>query len=538
MQPQSGNSSLRKVRTFADDMRRAQEGAGGDTKALTKATSIVAPTITERSTAPLAKPLEQKQSGKGFIGGLLDGDLLDIRNAEKGTEEATIVTERKAHKWSFTAAVKQSALTWWKETLAELKPEQSEIPRVAKSLKRTTIVRAASMDAKIAPKDDGASLLARLKGTAVAPTATKTTPNVGSSSAEPRWGSAVDDTPPPPPVAPLVAVPKIARPIIRPESITAPHIEPPALDTSTFRQYSSAPISPPKPEPRAVFENRIEEEAEVGRIEDDSIATREEAIRAESARFAERARDAARRRLEYEATGNTGSSFSKYFVYGILSLVGVFLIVVTGSILYATFSSGGDDVVIPTTTPGITMLFEVSESVAVPLLNNRTDFLVDLTKRVRDAKAAPGSFLRYYFVYASDRNENELPSQAFIDTLDLRAPGSFLRTIDQTMMFGAYAGEVNAPFLVFKVKNFEDALGGMLLFEENMNSDLAPLFGDNLERVGQTGVFRDEVVGGIDTRSFYDNYGNMILTYSFIDRETIVITTSYSALGALAQVLK
>ena len=125
-----------------------------------------------------------------------------------------------------------------------------------------------------------------------------------------------------------------------------------------------------------------------------------------------------------------------------------------------------------------------------------------------------------------------------VHILDLRAPGSFLRTIDEKMMFGAYRGETNAPFLVFKVKNFEDALGGMLLFERNMNSDLAPLFGENLERIGQIGVYRDEVVGGVDTRSLYDQYGNMVITYAFIDKSTLVITTSYSALGALAQVLK
>ena len=541
MQPLPHHSTLRKVRTFADDIRRAQNGVTGDTAKLTQATSIVAPTVIEHASSPQSPLRESNVVPKGFFGGALDNTLLDIRNSERGTEEATIVTERKAQQWSFTEAITTSFLTWWKETLAELKPVTPEVPRVAVG-KRNAIVRAASMNAAIAPKNDSPQLTAGLSGTKVVPEVTAAPVITAPPSPEPvpRWENTEQLTTAIPDVLPVTTtfspVPKIARPVIRPPITIPSLLQPAETDVPVFREYSSAPTTVPHDTlPETGVSPTIAEDSTVDLV-DDSIRLREEAIRDESARFATKARDAALRRKEYEMESQ-GKNSSKYFVYGTLMLVGVFIVVAVGGIGYSVLSSRHTSSA-AAPTPGITMLFDVSVSIAVPLLSNRTDFLVELTKRVKEATGVPGSFLRYYFVYQSDSAKKELPAQAFIDILDLRAPGSFLRTIDEKMMFGAYKGETNAPFLVFKVKNFEDALGGMLLFERNMNSDLAPLFGENLERIGQIGVYRDEVVGGVDTRSLYDQYGNMVITYAFIDKSTLVITTSYSALGALAQVLK
>ncbi|MFM2374755.1 MAG: hypothetical protein RLZZ234_750 [Candidatus Parcubacteria bacterium] len=268
-----------------------------------------------------------------------------------------------------------------------------------------------------------------------------------------------------------------------------------------------------------------------------TLAAREAAIKEESARFTARAREAALRRKAYEAAQEPPTSnASTYFVYATLGVIALSLMIIIGSAGYVLLYR--QDTVIEAPKPGLSMLFAVSDSVAVPLLSERTSFMLELAKRVSETRGELGSFVRYYFFYQSDATETELPTQALLDALDLRAPGSMLRTVLGTSMFGVYIEARNAPFLVLKVRNFEDALGGMLLFEKNMNSDLAPVFGENLERIGTPGVFRDEIIGSIDARSLYDSNGNMVMTYAFIDRETIVITTSYTALGALAQVLK
>lgn len=541
-------NSLRAVRTFADDIRRVQGAAQAvDTATLTTATSVVAPTVNVRSVGPIPEALSD-----GFAKGLaknvprqaapaepravpgvtsaLQDDLMDIRNVAGGTEEATIVSERTKRKWSFSGAVKESMSSWWKDTLADIKEDaavdKTLSSQVAPSEKRARIVRAASMDGKIAPKEDVPAFVKTSQ--APAPTPEPATESAGWT----HVGTA-GITPPTPVAEPT---PKLARPVIRPLSLDiapARPVVPPDL-----RPYSSAPVDTSGTQrERAWAETALDAESSLAPQAgiDETLRAREQAIQNESAKFAARARDAAQRRKDYQASQEPHSG-SRYFVYGTLGIIGLSLVVLAGVGGYAFFMR--DNPVVDAPEPGIRMLFSVSESVGVPLISDRNDFMLDATQRVTDAEGAYGSFVHYYFYYQSDRSQAELPAQAFLDILDLRAPGSFLRTIEPQMMFGAHVSAPNAPFIVFKVRNFEDALGGMLLFEPNLNSDFAPLMGNNLSRDGQVGAFRDEVIGGVDARSLYDDYGNRVMMYSFIDQETLVITTSPAALVALSQVLK
>jgi hypothetical protein len=544
-QPVTATSSLRKVRTFADDVRRAQGGVpDADTTKLTTAKSVVAPTVNVRSVGPIPEALTKSQSTQSAvptgIKAALSSDLMDIRNEAEGAQEATIVSERTRKKWSFTSAVKQSVGSWWKETLAEIQEEtgtpKSLRSHVAPSEKRARIVRAARSDGKIAPSEDVPAFVKTIP-----PATTENPPMASPADAGTTGWTHVDD-------APVITgdrvpsaepIPKLAKTVIRPLTLDIPPSRtdrpvPPPEPTPELRNYSSAPVSTNRTNDERAWADPEQSLAPQEGI-DESLRAREEAIRMESAKFAERAREAARRRKEYEASQQP-SSGSKYFVFGTLGIIGLSIVVLVGVAGYAFFTRQGPLVEAP--EPGIRLLFSVSESIGVPMIGDRADFIADASQRVAEATGPAGTFVRFYYYYQSDRSETELPAQAFLDVLDLRAPGSFLRTIEPTMMFGSYIDTVNAPFIVFKVRSFEDALGGMLLFEPNMNSDFAPLMGEMLSRSGQTGAFRDEIIAGVDARSLYDDFGNRVMMYAFIDRETLVITTSPAALGALAQVLK
>jgi|GEM_PF-4286706 len=510
MEQQSGNSSLRKVRTFADDLLRAQGGGNSGVQKLTEATSVVAPTVTARSAAPTSR-----QPSEGFLGGLMSGDILDIRNVSTGTEEATIVTERKAKQWSFTSAVSDAVRGWWKETMQELNRGKHEVPHPTQQPNvRGAIVRSARMDAKVEQKPS-----------APAP---KITASVVSTTA---IANTVEATPPPRVTAPPINIPvrepieRAVRPIVRAQTpLTLLPDTTAALPI--FRNYSSAParVAPVPASPQEIDEPLPASDP------------REATIRKEAARFTARAREAAQKRKEYEASVTSPHRGTTYFVYTVMTLV-VILSLVIGAGVARKFLTAHTTVTPP--TPGIETLFTVSQSEAVPLLPSHTAVLTDLAGRVHNAQVQSGAFVRYFFVAQDGNGSSELPAHSFFDILNARAPGSFLRTIEDKMMLGAYGdGDKKTPFMVLKVQSYEDALGGMLLFERNINSDLAPLFGDDLEHIGKSGIFRDEVVGGVDTRSLYDQYGNMVLTYAFIDKHTLVITTSYTALGALAGVLK
>lgn len=495
------------MRTFADDMLRARGESQVNENVVTKASSVVAPTITARSSEPA--------KNKGFFGSVLSGDLLDIRSSEQGAEEATIVSERRTKNWSFSKAVSSGVAAWWKDTVEEVRAG-SQLGNPTQPPQHTAGVQAATKNT------DTRALADRLLGVLRPPqTPTRSPKPTIVPDATPTWTHKTE-TP----------APILARPTIRASAPMAqspqPHIEPPVTEPSLFRS-SSAPIRMPRAPAAEVPAPTIAE-----RALPEHQTTIEEELPSGSAQFALRVRDAAMRRREYEAQNTPGKRSSSFIVYLGLATAGVFFFALLGGVGYII--SIKNAVVPQAPTSGITVLFAVSENIAVPLIPSRGELLVDLTKRMLATTGEQNAFVRFYFV--DPTTETELPPRAFLDILDFRAPGSMLRTIEDSMMFGTYIEGQNAPFLVLKVKNFEDALGGMLLFEPSINSDLAPLFGENLERVGQKGAFRDEVVRGIDARSLYDDFGNMVLIYAFLDRETLVVTTSYTALGALAGVLK
>ena len=100
MEPQNPNTSLRKVRTFADDVRRARGEVIEAAPVINRATSAVAPTVLARSDVPIVLP---KLAMPSHVN--IEGDQINIGTAANGMEEGTIVSEHKAARWSFTDSV-------------------------------------------------------------------------------------------------------------------------------------------------------------------------------------------------------------------------------------------------------------------------------------------------------------------------------------------------------------------------------------------------------------------------------------------------
>ena len=83
----------------------------------------------------------------------------------------------------------------------------------------------------------------------------------------------------------------------------------------------------------------------------------------------------------------------------------------------------------------------------------------------------------------------------------------------------------------------------MLDWEDTMNKDLSPLFGDTLSEIATRGalqenpsaplfriftprIFNDVIVRNNDTRILRDDEGGIALIYGFPNVETIIVTTN------------
>jgi flagellar basal body-associated protein FliL len=113
-------------------------------------------------------------------------------------------------------------------------------------------------------------------------------------------------------------------------------------------------------------------------------------------------------------------------------------------------------------------------------------------------------------------------------------PDALLRSFDPTYMIGVYSFDTNEPFIILTTSDFGSAYAGMLKWEATMPQDLARVF--NLPKLAPGAapyIFEDEAFKNKDLRVVKDADRHTVLLYSFIDRNTLVITSHENILTGL-----
>lgn len=134
-----------------------------------------------------------------------------------------------------------------------------------------------------------------------------------------------------------------------------------------------------------------------------------------------------------------------------------------------------------------------------------------------------------------------IDAQKLLSLLGPTAPQELLRTVEQApYLFGAHVFDDHQAFLILSVDSYEQAFAGMLGWEATMQGDLAPLFtrtprphipeeklatSTPVQAAISTG-FTDTVVENHDARVVKNEYGDILLLWTFLDRSTLLITTN------------
>jgi len=110
-------------------------------------------------------------------------------------------------------------------------------------------------------------------------------------------------------------------------------------------------------------------------------------------------------------------------------------------------------------------------------------------------------------------------------------PQNMARSLTEDYMFGIYSFGQNAPFIILKTKDYGLSYSGMLKWEENILDDLDFMF----KIQGDTSFYRfeDESFRNKDLRIVRSPERNTIFLYTFLDRETILITSTEEVFSAL-----
>lgn len=172
---------------------------------------------------------------------------------------------------------------------------------------------------------------------------------------------------------------------------------------------------------------------------------------------------------------------------------------------------------------------------------NRDEVMTNLLAARQQAKLSLGLIEWLRIVEPSSEKDGiprTLSFQEFLGIIAPQAPAELTRTLGNGYTLGLHSFDENQPFLLFQVDAYEPAYAGMLIWERTMRDDLSPFFSrtpsprqngqplaTSTPQFLQTG-FLDKVVENRDTRAIVNDSGDILLLWTFLGRDTILITTN------------
>ncbi len=138
---------------------------------------------------------------------------------------------------------------------------------------------------------------------------------------------------------------------------------------------------------------------------------------------------------------------------------------------------------------------------------------------------------------------SKIEAAQFFQMLDTSVPESFNRSLTKKWMLGTLnedSGKV--PFIILTTDFFQNTFAGMLKWENNMADEMAIAFNyENRARQENStttlssfftirGRFQDRTILNRDVREFISENGEILILYSFVDKNTLIITTNEEAL--------
>lgn len=143
---------------------------------------------------------------------------------------------------------------------------------------------------------------------------------------------------------------------------------------------------------------------------------------------------------------------------------------------------------------------------------------------------------------------NIISGPNFLDMLGISAPDSLNRSLLNKWMIGTYDSESGRnPFIILTSDFFQNTFAGMLKWEKDMPDEMAivfdykdrarPLNGTSTQESFYTirGKFEDRTIMNRDVREFINENGELLILYSFINKDTLIITNNESTLSTMIQ---
>lgn len=223
----------------------------------------------------------------------------------------------------------------------------------------------------------------------------------------------------------------------------------------------------------------------------------------------------------------------------------------------------------PTTVPVVEApkapFIFTDDTALVPVSGATRDALMTELTAARQSTSISLGLIRWLYVthpVSADTQPQQLTAQELLGTLSNNIPENFLRSLTGQYLLGIHSFDENQAFLLLQVDSYETAYAGMLAWERTMRQDLSPLFTRNpspkveaqpqlpattasttASSTNQTATstaattlpsvsviiptsFVDKVVENRDARVIVNQEGDILLLWTFLGRNIVLITTN------------
>lgn len=192
----------------------------------------------------------------------------------------------------------------------------------------------------------------------------------------------------------------------------------------------------------------------------------------------------------------------------------------------------------------------------------RQKFLTVIAEEKNNSTVNPNEITYLYLNKEQSVVARGLTTKELFTILDTKIPGATLRSFGDQFMFGFFRDENIESFLLIHVNSFDIAYDGMLKWENTIASDIGSLFYSqtntqpttiaeatttstttpklsSLPKVAPqiTNAFEDETFANKDARVLKNSTGKTLLLYSFLDKETLLITSNENTLKEMVNKL-
>lgn len=231
----------------------------------------------------------------------------------------------------------------------------------------------------------------------------------------------------------------------------------------------------------------------------------------------------------------SGTGTSKFF----LALGGVVLIGLAVLGWYFLSKKSDTSIAPQQVTKDTEALISYDEKAYIDVTENKNqNDLLDSLKSEIDRPLKTGSIKALFLTENKNKEQKLLSLKNLLFIMNTQIPAPLARTLDDNFMIGTYGGEDKTHlFLIFKIKDYNQAYPAMLEWEKTILSDIFVLFRTDISGE-RSNLFekpwKDIIIDNKDARILYDKNGEDILYYIFADKNNLIITDSKQSIKEIS----